>query len=416
MIKDPPPPHKPFSERHPVLLICLILIACLSIAETAAWGWIQYRVGYVGPHQAASYATEQFDHYTFYKYNARTDGFIMKDGHNCVPGGMSHFKIDENGLHTPQKGLVPKKKKNEIRIAFFGGSTMFGIGAPNTAKTIAAVVQQKLTSLFPLHQIRIINAGMRGFLSMQELLFYWSQIRKFSPDIVISFSGHNDGSFAAFIGNQDEEQPLKTSHHMELEKRVNQQMTWVQDGTLSRAPTQRVFQELVLRTNIGTAISLIAKRYNLSTESTDQQARTNSFTQMFNKDWADQRAKTFLTVQEDFQALARKDGAVFLSVIQPAMLTQRTPTKEEKKCLAIEGTELDEMRTRYIYYQNKILAAARYRPWMHDFTGIFTNIDQSVYVDQIHYNQHGQFLIADLLVKKLISEPQTNAILKGKAK
>ena len=399
-----------FVNNHPWVMVALIVCGSLAVAELGAWTWLKFRVGYVGPHEAAAHA-QVFDHYTFYRLRAGIDGFVLRDGHSCVPGGVSSFRIDRHGLHNPEKGLTLEKPPSEIRIAFFGGSTMFGIGAPGTEKTIAAFAQRELMTRYPGSRIRVINAAMRGYLSIQEYLFYWSKIRQFKPDLVVSFSGHNDGSFAAFVGNQDRKQPLKTAYHIEFEEKVNRQMTWLQDGTLARAPTSRLASELVLRTNLGTAAALIVKRYAPPAGYADTKIRLESFSREFDRTWSARRADTFLMVQDDFRALVERDGSVFLSVIQPSLLAQREPTESERKCVQMDDADFSEMRRRYQIYQQRIRQGARQRQWMHDLTGMFSDIEKTVYVDQAHYNERGQNLVSERIIGLLQSDSDIDGIL-----
>jgi len=89
------------------------------------------------------------------------------------------------------------KPDNLYRIIILGGSTVEGDGASGSTTALPAMLQDVLTSNYtiakhPRSRIQVINAGVGGYFSALELLYYISDMRHFQPDLVIAYNGWND--------------------------------------------------------------------------------------------------------------------------------------------------------------------------------------------------------------------------------
>lgn len=86
-----------------------------------------------------------------------------------------------------------KKEKNEIRIFMTGGSTAWGSMAPNLNSTISAFLEKELNSKNSSgFKFRVINAAAGGWNTTEERIWIQNRITEYEPDIIISYSGHND--------------------------------------------------------------------------------------------------------------------------------------------------------------------------------------------------------------------------------
>jgi hypothetical protein len=89
-------------------------------------------------------------------------------------------------------------KPNDVfRVIVLGGSTVEGDGSLGSTTTLPAKLQDILRARYKSakrlqSRIEVINAGVGGYFSTQELLFYVSELRRFQPDLVISYNGWND--------------------------------------------------------------------------------------------------------------------------------------------------------------------------------------------------------------------------------
>lgn len=96
-----------------------------------------------------------------------------------------HFErvnINSCGL----RGKEPAKIKGKKRIIILGGSSVFGIGAENDSETFVCMLEKMGGS------IEVLNAGVIGFLSKQELSYLVASLADYKPDIIIAYNGWND--------------------------------------------------------------------------------------------------------------------------------------------------------------------------------------------------------------------------------
>jgi hypothetical protein len=84
------------------------------------------------------------------------------------------------------------KAPNEKIVLFTGGSVAWGVGATSTDKTIAGRMEHYLNSLQSGVKYSVVNLGMGGWISYQELvgLSLWGL--QFDPDWVVVMDGFND--------------------------------------------------------------------------------------------------------------------------------------------------------------------------------------------------------------------------------
>jgi hypothetical protein len=77
-----------------------------------------------------------------------------------------------------------------FRIVVLGGSTVEGNGASGPLKALPGALVEALKSYEPPggphKRFEIINAGVSGYFSTTELLYYVSKLRHFRPHLVIS--------------------------------------------------------------------------------------------------------------------------------------------------------------------------------------------------------------------------------------
>jgi len=106
--------------------------------------------------------------------------------------GLAFVKINSDGLRDAEHAL--EKPENTIRIAVLGDSYAEAIQVP-VEQTFWSVAQDKLGYCPGLSgkQVEVINFGVSGFGTVQELLTLKHKVWKYSPDIVLlAFLTGND--------------------------------------------------------------------------------------------------------------------------------------------------------------------------------------------------------------------------------
>ena len=90
------------------------------------------------------------------------------------------------------------KPRGVYRIAMLGGSTVYGRGVRAPQQSLPAHFARR----FP--GVEVINAGVMGYASGQEMLYLTSELLDYQPDLVIAYDGANE-RFAMGMRNERHE-------------------------------------------------------------------------------------------------------------------------------------------------------------------------------------------------------------------
>lgn len=99
----------------------------------------------------------------------------------------THVRINSLGFRG---GEIPDVPPGGKRVVVIGDSQVAGFEVPER-QTYEALLQRRLTNALGV-PVQVINAGVRGYGTDQELLEYEKQIRQLHPDIVVLHFSAND--------------------------------------------------------------------------------------------------------------------------------------------------------------------------------------------------------------------------------
>jgi lysophospholipase L1-like esterase len=136
-------------------------------------------------------------------YEARFSPFIESPPGRLTikPDWLYNDKIDRttDGTLPGRAFLYPgfrfssfaiEKPQNTIRIFVFGGSTTFGLYV-GAEEAFPALIQKKLASMYPRHNVEVINLGCPGMESTRVRILL-SKVLEYKPDLLLVCSGHNE--------------------------------------------------------------------------------------------------------------------------------------------------------------------------------------------------------------------------------
>ena len=89
------------------------------------------------------------------------------------------------------------KPTGVFRVIMIGGSTVLGQGAPTPAESLPARVRARLVHRHP--RLELMNAGVGGYTSGQELLRFTAELLSYTPDLLIVYDGWNDHHFISTL-------------------------------------------------------------------------------------------------------------------------------------------------------------------------------------------------------------------------
>jgi hypothetical protein len=97
------------------------------------------------------------------------------------------YRIDINAHGLRDRDVPFEKPNGRKRVLILGDSFAFGVGL-NAGERFSDLLDGMLGD-----DVEVINAGVPGWGTDQEMLFYESSLRRFEPDVVVlAFLGQND--------------------------------------------------------------------------------------------------------------------------------------------------------------------------------------------------------------------------------
>ena len=136
------------------------------------------------------------------------------------------YLTDENGFSADvdDPPVALQKSADVYRVIVLGGSTVMGDGSPRPSQNLvgmlrAAVRDQRITAADG-KRVELINAGVDGYNSAQEYLYFVSRLIRLEPDLVVVYDGWNDSyvwTDRSIIANRS---PFRTKTHEEETRRI----------------------------------------------------------------------------------------------------------------------------------------------------------------------------------------------------
>lgn len=111
------------------------------------------------------------------------DGWVIKLDR------VTYVKINSDGFRD--RNFHIEKTNNTIRIAVIGDSFTFGVGL-NLNETYPKLLEKKLNNLSDSNNYEVINFGVPGYSTRNEIEFLKLKALKYNPSIIIIGYFHND--------------------------------------------------------------------------------------------------------------------------------------------------------------------------------------------------------------------------------
>lgn len=281
------------------------------------------------------------------------------------PAQGEYINVDANGLRqTPGSECGA----DSYRIFMFGGSTMWGYGAPDWG-TIPAYVQAGLADT-----VCVMNYADVGFNSTQSLIKLTVELQRGNvPDMVIFYDGANEVTTAYTSG-----QPGGHFHQNQFEAAFQPQ-------TVSPLP------DLLAQTSVARL---------LRPTSSDEGDGSGPVFPPYSDEFVTAIADVYLTNIRFVRLLAADYGFDFLAFWQPLLvLNEESVTAEEQRFLWEMPGGLPDL-FKLVYPQ--VQAAEN----IHDLTQVLDAHAGSVWIDFNHLSPLGNQIVAEAMLRTL--EPYLN--------
>ncbi len=346
---------------------------------------------------------ETFGEIIYYYTHQHTFVFNQTNFAAFTPYGLVHYKPNTvivlhapnpSNLETDQYGFVHNGYKKEIDqrqylIFLVGGSSAEGRGSSSNAATIAACLERILNQLAGKNSFRVVNAGVSGYVTYQELsLLEGEIIPQFKPQMVIALDGRNDGWCAV---SYQEWRPNWQPYVDQLIKDVNRNME----------PGFGILIDLSKRHSIIAAtFDKIGNKVfhwadNVLTQKTlPSQARLES------------AVNCYIVNQKMMHEFLTLHGVKYHVFLQPFLSNylKKEMKPEEVKfmedCAAqyVNGDIYFKGMERFYGLLNQQAASLNF---FTDLSKLFFDNPEKTYVDHCHFNDTGNIMIAQAMARKL---------------
>lgn len=303
----------------------------------------------------------------------------------------STFNINSRGLRDSEDA----EKDSRPKVIFLGGSATFGYGAKTDADTIPAIVQQSLEST------HIVNAGVIGFLSGQELTYLVTDLIDYKPAVVVAYDGWND----VFEGTNS---PARAGTKLGL----NNNFYFMEDELANNYRAQvsplsslsRFFSTL-------SGKSFVLRRFNQAIANRRKRGTTRTIRNLpetNQKDLLNSIVATYVNNVRKMALFTRASGAQFLVVFQLEVGQRANLTAEEKEIMntwTIGDSSYNELLPalyREFLAQVKPLLTKEGVAWVDaNQSPIYQADPQTLFFDPVHTNRRGNEIAAQFIVEKL---------------
>jgi lysophospholipase L1-like esterase len=268
-------------------------------------------------------------------------------------------------------GEIGEKKNDVYRIAIIGGSSVFGGEVPSDDLTFSKLLESKLNTNGQ-NNYEVINAGAPAYVSMQELILLEDKIIDLKPDMLIVFDGFND--FLTVI--KRDPRPNYPWWFNEVEK--------VYYTSITKLFVEKKLRKFRITKHI---LNMMEKKKEKDKEYT------------VNKEQV-----AFYRRNLDLMChLAKSYGIKVVLVFQPvALYKQPLNTKEEVLLAKLDQNYLKALKEMCDLGKEAMreVAIANAVPFI-DGTQVFNNNTEDIFIDEVHFNQRGHTIVADILYDRV---------------
>lgn len=299
-----------------------------------------------------------------------------------------NFTINEFGFRGKK---FEKSEKHFKRIILLGGSAAFGYFLNNDTETISEILENKLEPM----KIQVINAGIPGFFSSQEL-HYLLDILDYEPDFIIQYSGWND-VHGQFYFDSKKDDLLGWSESFQTIENSLLELFHLKSSFISALGNiiDVVLNKSIIINKIEGHFARVLERKKIS-ENKNQ--KDNAYLKKIAERYAENVIKMGLICS------AKK--IKFFSVFQPEIGHKKIMNDEEKQIFAKgmgKGKEYDKifppLYDDFIKRASDILSANKIKYFNMNESKQFIESPLTLFFDPVHTNFEGNKIIAEVIAK-----------------
>ena len=273
--------------------------------------------------------------------------------------------INNFGMRGPD--ITQDKPNDTYRIFIIGGSTTYGSGSTSDKTTIPGFLQEKIDNSGIDQKVQVINAGIMGSTSIEEVHRIKNDLINFDPDMIIVYHGNNDA------GTSWEMYSDHTNFKILPEKKI---LTFFQ----------------IYLPEYKTPINALYF-INRIMEGTSGNNNNNSIETAYKLEHMLERSSLWHNLIKDACEFGNEKGFKTMVILQPVLGTGNKPLVEYEHSyyLAVGGEKNTEV---YDIFSNGLLGLENYCYKVEDFRNVFDNVPEFVYFDIAHLADYGNEVVS----------------------
>ncbi len=397
-------------------IIAAVALILMGLNKLAEFAFSKTYLAYVYPENFAMAKRDLTEPVSHYDYDINPGVCVI---HNQPKG--NRYEYSNNAGFRDPRPISLKKPDDEFRIFLTGGSTAFGLGATGEAatisnfyyieqrETISHVLEKILNTTAPIpgKTIRVYNTAVWGYSYQHLLLRYIAKLRRYKPDLVVSFDGVNEINAVTlpvrdwdYFRQGQYNGILRQIFAYEIPGLASYLTLWLKNNTFLMA---FFWGGTDLVQNLETG-----QRMHRGSLVQQELPRLKEMTPEERSRMVAENVASVIRVVEDYHSVLENDGVPHIFALQPLLYLSKKPRHEnEAKAESLEehkeyyGAPAENV---YKYMIERITASAQQRGlFIADFSEYFDDTSQWVFTDWCHLTAGANYLIAKELAN-LIKE------------
>jgi len=381
-------PSSKMNKIKRFFFICLLVIIPLVMMELFSFAYIKLTSEKGTYRERVNHVANPYHPYLGYVHAPDATYNISK-----ANSGKGALLTDENGYSiTPSFSY----SNPDMTIAVTGGSTIFGVGSSDNSTTVPSILERIINERLKV-RTEVVNLALRGSQSFQEMLLVDRFLAEKKADFVLAITGRNDASQAiaepvvegAFLRKHIWDNAVSLVHRAEkgdlmIIGLVNNLRYW--------SYTFDFLYRQIKGQSKPEANDLIS-----SAGSPTHNLRREGFTNL------NQRARITATHFAALDQISKMNGAAFVMILQPTLYTKNNWTEKETQRVKKQYKSEDLIES-YRQKEHEFYDAFRKteKPFQFiDLSGAFAESNETLYIDQCHYNDLGAKKFAEKIFESI---------------
>ena len=311
--------------------------------------------------------------------------------------------------------VLLRKPAGVYRIFVLGGSTVAGYGVKHPLENIVSQFAQSLKKKSKppegYTEFEIINAGVDGYFSTNQYLYFTTEIIRYDPDLIIFYDGWNDYA----IGNPDPTFTKRFWKHKEMYDRLNNSYSVLGSGIQFITSIKNFFTGLSQQfATLWVPIRLMEKIFVDNSLVFVKDSKNggykvkNLIMQTVPKKTSPKMVNLYATNIDDAIAFSKSRSVKFAHFLQPILgISEKNPIGFELEWIQYNK---ETINVRRLYYEKirkklkKIKAKNQNSSevCIDDLSLVFKDETLRIFSDSGHLNGKGNFVMAQNMVNSLL--------------